>query len=49
VMISDTSLYRNLAYHTKEDAADKLNYDRMADVVNGVFAAVLDAQGAPAK
>lgn len=42
VMISDTSFYRNLAYHTKEDTAERLNYDRMADVVNGVFAAILD-------
>ncbi len=37
VMITDTSLYRNKAYHTKNDTFNRLNYDNMAKVVFGVF------------
>lgn len=41
VMISDTAFYRNPNYHTKHDTADKLDYKRMAMVVEGVYAAVI--------
>lgn len=37
VMVTDTSFYRNTAYHTPEDTYDRLNYDAMAQVVFGVF------------
>ncbi len=41
VMITDTSFFRNKAYHTAEDGADRLDYERMAEVVLGVYAAVM--------
>lgn len=37
VMITDTAFYRNHAYHTNEDRAERLNYEKMAQVVYGVF------------
>jgi Zn-dependent M28 family amino/carboxypeptidase len=37
VMITDTAFYRNRAYHTKDDRAERLNYEKMAQVVYGVF------------
>lgn len=40
VMITDTAFYRNRNYHTKNDTAEKLDYKRMAMVVEGVYAAV---------
>jgi hypothetical protein len=40
IMITDTAFYRNHAYHTAQDTPDRLNYARMAMVVQGVFAAV---------
>lgn len=42
VMITDTSFYRNLNYHTAQDTAEKLDYNRMAKVVQAVFAVVRD-------
>jgi Zn-dependent M28 family amino/carboxypeptidase len=42
VMITDTAGNRNLAYHTPEDTADRLDYHRMALVVQGVYAAVVE-------
>jgi Zn-dependent M28 family amino/carboxypeptidase len=42
VMVTDTAFYRNRNYHTAEDTADKLDYKRMAMVVEGVYAAVMD-------
>ena len=41
VMITNTAFYRNHAYHTEEDTADRLDYPRMAKVVQGVFEAVM--------
>ena len=41
-MITDTAFYRNRNYHTAEDSAEKLDYRRMALVVEGVYAAVAD-------
>ncbi|MDX1636520.1 MAG: M28 family peptidase [Balneolaceae bacterium] len=40
-MITDTAFYRNPNYHTARDTPDTLDYERMAQVVNGVRAAVL--------
>lgn len=37
IMVTDTSFYRNTAYHTKHDTHDRLNYVLMAKVVYGVF------------
>jgi Zn-dependent M28 family amino/carboxypeptidase len=41
VMITDTAFYRNANYHTRGDTPDTLDYQRMAQVVQGVYAAVL--------
>lgn len=40
VMITDTAFYRNLAYHTRKDTADRLDYTRMSKVVVAVYEAV---------
>jgi len=40
VMITDTAFYRNRNYHTEQDTAEKLDYKRMAMVVEGVYAIV---------
>lgn len=37
VMVTDTAFYRNHAYHTENDTCDKLNYEKMAKVVYGIF------------
>lgn len=42
VMITDTAFYRNPNYHTADDTAERLDYKRMAMVVEGVFAAVVE-------
>lgn len=40
-MITDTAFYRNPNYHTFEDTPEKLDFRRMALVVQGVYAAVI--------
>jgi hypothetical protein len=42
VMISDTAFYRNKNYHTAKDTTDKLDYKRMAMVIQGVYGAILE-------
>jgi Zn-dependent M28 family amino/carboxypeptidase len=42
VMITDTAFYRNRNYHTADDTEEKLDYKRMAMVVEGVYAAVTE-------
>jgi Zn-dependent M28 family amino/carboxypeptidase len=42
VMITDTAFYRNRNYHTAQDTEEKLDYKRMAMVVEGVYAAVVE-------
>jgi Peptidase family M28 len=37
IMITDTAYFRNRNYHTKIDTFEKLDYSRMAKVVDGVF------------
>ena len=41
-MITDSAFYRNHNYHTAQDTPEKLDYKRMAMVVEGVYAAVTD-------
>lgn len=41
VMVTDTSFYRNKNYHTKYDTWDKLDYIKMAMVVQGVYQSLL--------
>ena len=42
VMITDTSYNRNRMYHTDGDTPGRLDYNRMAMVVQGVYAAVVE-------
>ena len=42
VMVTDTAFFRNPHYHTMTDTPDRLDYARMAQVVDGVRAAVLE-------
>lgn len=41
-MITDTAFYRNTAYHTANDTPERLNYLKMAMVVQGVYAAIVE-------
>jgi Zn-dependent M28 family amino/carboxypeptidase len=45
IMITDTAPFRNPFYHTAQDTPDKLDYDRMARVVDGLEAVVGDLAG----
>jgi Zn-dependent M28 family amino/carboxypeptidase len=38
LMVTDTAFFRNKNYHTAEDTYDKLDYRRMAQVVQAVYA-----------
>jgi hypothetical protein len=40
VMVTDTAFYRNARYHTADDTPDTLDYERMAEVVEGIACAV---------
>lgn len=42
VMITDTSFYRNANYHERSDTIDTLDIDKMAEVIKGVYAAILN-------
>lgn len=42
VMINDTSFLRNPHYHQTSDTIDTLDFKRMAEVVNGVWGAILE-------
>lgn len=41
VMITDTSFNRNIHYHTEQDTAEKLDYEKMAEVLKGIYQTVL--------
>jgi hypothetical protein len=41
VMLTDTAFYRNHDYHTERDVSEKLDYARLAQVVEGIYRAVL--------
>ena len=45
VMITDTAFYRNPNYHTEKDTIDTLDFDKMAEVVKGVFNVILGLGG----
>ncbi len=42
VMLTDTSFYRNANYHTADDKPETLDYEKMADVVGGVYGFLVD-------
>ncbi|OGV68914.1 MAG: hypothetical protein A2283_16705 [Lentisphaerae bacterium RIFOXYA12_FULL_48_11] len=43
IMITDTAPFRYQFYHTDKDTPDKLDYERMARVVNGLFPVIRKA------
>lgn len=48
IIVTDTSFLRYVHYHMTTDTLEKLDYERMADVVNGLEAAILSLmQGGP--
>ena len=48
VMINDTSMLRNKNYHEEEDTIEKLDFGRMAEVVNGCNYAITNIGNATA-
>ena len=42
IMVTDTSFYRNHNYHTLDDTWEKLNYKKMAMVVQGIYHSLLN-------
>jgi Zn-dependent M28 family amino/carboxypeptidase len=42
VMVTDTSFFRNRNYHQETDTIDTLNFDRMAEVVKGLYDTLLE-------
>jgi hypothetical protein len=47
IMITDTAMYRYAQYHTADDTPDRLDYDRMARVVDGLQPVVRSLAGVP--
>lgn len=45
VMVTDTAFYRNHNYHEPSDTADTLDYEKMAAVVDGLYAYLLKTVG----
>ena len=41
VMINNTGFYRNPNYHKESDAMETLDFDKMVEVVKGVYAAII--------
>ncbi len=44
IMITDTSFYRNANYHEKTDTIETLNIDKMAEVIKGVYYAIINSK-----
>lgn len=42
IMITDTAPFRNAQYHTADDTWDRLDYERLARVVEGVASVIID-------
>ena len=40
IMVTDTAVFRNPHYHKSTDTAEKIDYERLADVVSGLVAVV---------
>lgn len=40
LMITDTAFFRNPNYHTAQDTIETLNFDKMAEVINGIYGVV---------
>ena len=41
LMINDTSMLRNPHYHARTDTIDTLDFDKMTEVVNGAYHAII--------
>ncbi len=41
LMVTDTAMFRNRAYHTAQDRWERLDYPRMAEVVRGIYGIVM--------
>lgn len=44
VLITDTSFNRNIAYHTEQDTGNRLDYGKLAKVVQALYKTVIDYQ-----
>jgi len=44
-MVTDTAPYRYPHYHTSEDTPDKVDYERVARVVTGLYGMLQDLAG----
>jgi hypothetical protein len=44
VMITDTAFYRNMNYHKPSDTAATLDYNRMAEVIKGLYGVIYQLQ-----
>ncbi len=44
LMITDTAFYRNPHYHTSQDTYEKLDYEKMAEVLKGVMASIYQTE-----
>ena len=42
ILITDTAYYRNTNYHRETDTIDTLNFDKMAEVIKGLYWAVIN-------
>ena len=42
VMITDTSFYRNPNYHKESDTLEKIDFDKMKEVVRGIYFAIIN-------
>ena len=42
VMINDTSFFRNPNYHSETDTIDTLNFEKMGEVVKGVYGTIMN-------
>lgn len=44
IMITDTAFYRNPNYHSKSDTIDTLNFDKIKEVVKGLYWAIINLE-----
>jgi hypothetical protein len=44
IMITDTAFYRNPNYHSESDTIDTLNFDKMKEVIKGVYWALVNLE-----
>jgi len=42
VMVTDSSFYRNPNYHLESDTFEKLNFEKMSEVIKGLYFAIIN-------